>query len=174
MSMHSSNTRGPSRRTGALLVTWLAALLLGVAAPRAQCVDPSELPDPALQERYRALTHELRCMQCQNQSIADSPVGLAGDLRRQVRELLVAGKTDDEVRDYMRERYGAFILFRPEFSWRTAWLWLAPGLLLALGGAVAWRVLRTGAARVADDSDELGPEESPRAGAVAPAERGQS
>ncbi len=131
-------------------------LVLGLlCCALAHAVDPIELPDPALQERYRALSHELRCMQCQNQSIADSPVSLAGDLRRQVRELLVAGKSDDEVRDYMRERYGAFILFRPAFSWQTAWLWLAPGLLLVLGGIVAWRVLRAGAARVATDPEPL-------------------
>ena len=72
-------------------------------------------------------------MQCQNESIADSPVELAADLRRQVRDMLLAGKSDDDVRDYMVARYGDFILFRPRFSARTAWLWLAPALLF-LGG----------------------------------------
>jgi cytochrome c-type biogenesis protein CcmH len=110
--------------------------------PLAQAIDPVELEDPVLQERYRALSHELRCMQCQNQSIADSPVGLAGDLRREVRELLLQGKTDDEVREHLRARYGDFILFRPDFNARTAWLWLAPGLMLILGLVVAWRVIR--------------------------------
>ena len=133
-------------RTSGAAVLRHAALLLclvfGVVGT-ARAVDPLELQDPALQARYRDLSHELRCMQCQNQSIADSPVGLAGDLRRQVRELLVAGKSDVEIRDYMKERYGAFILFRPEFSLRTAWLWLAPGILLLIGVAVAWRVIRS-------------------------------
>ncbi len=85
------------------------------------------MPTPALQERYLALTHELRCMQCQNESIADSPVDLAADLRRQVHDMLLAGKTDDDVRNYMVARYSEFILFRPRMAWRTAWLWLAPG-----------------------------------------------
>ena len=96
----------------------------------ALAIDTTRLPDPALQARYEALTHELRCMQCQNQSIADSPVGLAADLRREVAEQLTAGRTDDEVRDYMAARYGDFILFRPRMSARTAWLWSLPGLLL--------------------------------------------
>jgi cytochrome c-type biogenesis protein CcmH len=90
-------------------------------------------------------------MQCQNQSIADSPVGLAGDLRREVRELLLQGKTDDEVREHLRARYGDFILFRPDFNARTAWLWLAPGLMLILGLVVAWRVIRRRAAMLPMD-----------------------
>jgi cytochrome c-type biogenesis protein CcmH len=85
----------------------LVALLL---ANSALAIDPVELSDPELQQRYRDLTHELRCMQCQNQSIADSPVGLAGDLRREVRELLESGKTDAQIREHLRSRYGDFIL----------------------------------------------------------------
>jgi cytochrome c-type biogenesis protein CcmH len=142
--------RGISR----LLCAALAVLL--VSGP-AHAVDPIELADPALQERYRALSHELRCMQCQNQSIADSPVGLAGDLRREVRELLVAGKTDAEVRSFMQERYGDFILFRPALTARTAWLWAAPVVLLALGLFVAVRVIRKRAAVV--DEDDVVPGE---------------
>ena len=142
--------RGISR----LLCAALAVLL--VSGP-AHAVDPIELADPALQERYRALSHELRCMQCQNQSIADSPVGLAGDLRREVRELLVAGKTDAEVRSFMQERYGDFILFRPAFTARTAWWWAAPVVLLALGLFVAVRVIRKRASVV--DEDDVVPGE---------------
>ncbi|MFO1427620.1 MAG: cytochrome c-type biogenesis protein [Steroidobacteraceae bacterium] len=130
----------------------LAVLLLALAAPAARAIDPIEIPDPALQQRYFDLTHELRCMQCQNQSIADSPVSLAGDLRREVRELLVAGKSDQEIRDYMRARYGDFILFRPQYSLRNAWLWLAPLVLLLVGVVVAWRVVRRAGARISDDS----------------------
>jgi cytochrome c-type biogenesis protein CcmH len=122
-----------------------------LSVPLAQAIDPVELEDPVLQERYRALSYELRCMQCQNQSIADSPVGLAGDLRREVRELLLQGKTDDEVREHLRARYGDFILFRPDVNARTAWLWLAPGLMLILGLVVAWRVIRRRAAMLPMD-----------------------
>jgi len=132
----------------------LLALMLLFAAGIARAVDPIELEDPLLQQRYRALSHELRCMQCQNQSIADSPVGLAGDLRREVRELLVAGKSDDEIRTWMRNRYGDFILFRPVFSARTAWLWLAPGVLLVLGLGIAVRVIRQRAAVAAGGRDD--------------------
>jgi len=123
-------------------ISLLMLAILMIASPRALAIDPVELEQPALQERYRDLTHELRCMQCQNQSIADSPVGLAGDLRREVRELLLAGKTDAEIRDHMRERYGDFILFRPQFSARNAWLWLTPLLLLLIGIVAALRVIR--------------------------------
>lgn len=129
----------------AVLVLWLATV------PTAAAIDPVELPDPVLQERYRALTHELRCMQCQNQSIADSPVGLAGDLRREVRELLLAGKTDAEVREHLASRYGDFILFRPRFTAETAWLWITPAALLLLGLFVAVRIIRNRAAMVAID-----------------------
>jgi cytochrome c-type biogenesis protein CcmH len=135
-------------RAGVLAV----ALLL--AAGVASAVDPVELEDPALQARYRELSHELRCMQCQNQSIADSPVGLAGDLRREVRELLVAGKSDDEIRSWMRERYGDFILFRPVFAARTAWLWLAPAVLLVVGLGIAVRVIRQRASMAASSGDD--------------------
>ena len=94
------------------------ALLLCVllASAKSHAVDTTQMPTPALQERYLGLTHELRCMQCQNEAIADSPVSLAADLRRQVAEMLIAGKSDDDVRNYMVARYGDFILFRPRVS----------------------------------------------------------
>ena len=90
-------------------------------------------------------------MQCQNQSIADSPVGLAGDLRREVRELLESGSSDAEIREYMRARYGDFILFRPQFSARNAWLWITPILLLLVGLGVALRIIRQRAALAPND-----------------------
>ena len=137
----------------------LLLLVGGLYAGSALAIDITQLPDPALQARYEALTHELRCMQCQNQSIADSPVGLAADLRREVAEQLTAGRTDDEVREYMAARYGDFILFRPRMSARTAWLWSLPGLLLIGGAVVAWRVVRRRSAMAANDpafdSDDL-------------------
>ncbi|HVO48554.1 MAG TPA: cytochrome c-type biogenesis protein [Steroidobacteraceae bacterium] len=135
---------------------WLALIacaLLGAAA--AWAIDPTELPDPKLQARYLALTHELRCMQCQNQSIADSPVGLASDLRREVRDMLVAGKSDEDVRNFMVARYGEFILFRPRFSARNAWLWFGPVVLLALGCFVAIRILRQRAALLPQDTEPV-------------------
>jgi cytochrome c-type biogenesis protein CcmH len=129
------------RRLGArtlLLSAWLSL----AATYSAWAVDPTELPDPKLQARYVALTHELRCMQCQNEALADSPVDLAADLRREVRDQLLAGKSDDDIRAWMSARYGDFILFRPRYSLRNAWLWGAPAILLLIGALVCWRVVR--------------------------------
>jgi cytochrome c-type biogenesis protein CcmH len=123
--------------------TALLALALLLSAPLALAVDSSPpLPDPAMQQRYLALTHELRCMQCQNESLADSPVGLASDLRRDVRELMLAGQSDEQIRDHMVARYGEFILFRPRMNWRNAWLWSTPAVLMLIGVGIGVRVLR--------------------------------
>jgi cytochrome c-type biogenesis protein CcmH len=126
-----------------------------LASNTSHAVDTTQMPTPALQERYLGLTHELRCMQCQNEAIADSPVSLAADLRRQVAEMLLAGKSDDDVRDYMVARYGDFILFRPRVSSRTIWLWSAPGILLLIGAAIAVRVTRQRAALVDQDKEPV-------------------
>jgi cytochrome c-type biogenesis protein CcmH len=132
-------------------LTVIAALL----ATAAWAVDPTQMPTPELQERYQSLTHELRCMQCQNESIADSPVDLAADLRRQVRDMLLAGKTDDDVRNYMVSRYTEFILFRPRKNWKTAWLWITPGALLVIGALVAVRIIKQRSSLVAQDNEPL-------------------
>jgi cytochrome c-type biogenesis protein CcmH len=136
------------------------ALGLTLFALGAGALDTNVLPDPALQTRYVRLTHELRCMQCQNESIADSPVDLAADLRNQVREQLLAGRSDDEIRSWMAARYGDFILFRPRYTWRNAWLWGAPAVLLLLGATVCWRILRNRTQLLASDQDPV--EEDPR------------
>ena len=131
------------------------AMAVLLAAATAVALDTTQMPDAALQARYIALTHELRCMQCQNESIADSPVDLAADLRTQVREQLLAGRSDAQIRDWMAARYGDFILFRPRYSWRNAWLWAAPVVLLALGAGISWRIVRTRTRLVADDHEPL-------------------
>ena len=132
-----------------------AALVLAVGASNVEAVDPTQMPTPELQQRYLALTHELRCMQCQNESIADSPVDLAADLRRQVHDMLLAGKSDDDVRDYMVARYSEFILFRPRMNWRNAWLWLTPGVLIVIGVIVAVRIIKQRASLVDADNEPL-------------------
>ena len=97
-------------------------------------VQPDEiLPDPTLETRARGLSHELRCMVCQNQSIDDSDAPLARDLRLLVRERLKAGDSDAQVLDYLVARYGEFVLLKPRFELRTALLWLAPVGLLGVG-----------------------------------------
>ena len=87
-----------------------------------------------MQSRFERITKELRCLVCQNESIADSNVELAGDLRRQVREMLVAGKSDDAIFDFMTDRYGEFVRFSPPLEPKTPLIWGAPFIMLLLGG----------------------------------------
>lgn len=114
------------------------------------------LADPQQQQRYLALINELRCMQCQNETLADSNVGLAADLRLEVHDLIRAGKSDEQIRNYLVARYGEFILFRPRMSLRNLWLWAAPGILLLAGLVIAIRVLRQRARLPITDDDPPG------------------
>ena len=125
---------------------WLRALIfaltLAQAAP-AFAVQPDEvLGDPALEARARALSKELRCMVCQNQSIDDSDAPLARDLRILVRERLKEGDSDADVIRFLTGRYGDFVLLRPPFNWRTFLLWFGPLLLLVAGVASVIRAAR--------------------------------
>lgn len=123
---------------------WLALLLLGViAVAGAQDATVEGFEDPALEARYRELIHTIRCMQCQNQSIAESPSVIAADLRREVRTMMAEGRSNGEIRDYLASRYGDFINFLPPWRPSTWLLWTAPALLM-LGGALIFAcVLRT-------------------------------
>jgi cytochrome c-type biogenesis protein CcmH len=119
----------------------LAFCLAG--APAAQAVQPDEiLADAAMEARARAISAELRCMVCQNQSIDDSDAGLARDLRLLVRARLKAGDSDAAVFDYLHARYGDFILLKPPFNAGTALLWALPALALLAGGAAIARGAR--------------------------------
>jgi cytochrome c-type biogenesis protein CcmH len=93
--------------------------------------------DPVQQERYQRIIHQLRCLQCRSESIADSNVSLAADLRRQVREMMTAGKTDQEIFQHMVDRYGDYVLYKPPLAARTWLLWGGPILLLIGGAAIA-------------------------------------
>ena len=116
--------------------------LLSVTPVRAVQVDEI-LPDPALETRARALSHELRCMVCQNQSIDDSEAPLGRDLRLLVRERLKAGDSDGQILDFLVARYGEFVLLKPRLSWHTAILWGAPLTILIVGFfAIGFSVLR--------------------------------
>lgn len=112
----------------------LIALLLAVPVFAAD----GALPDPALEQRVRALAEELRCLVCQNQTLADSNADLAVDLRREIREKMRAGMSDKAVTDYLVTRYGDFVLYRPPFKPTTLLLWLGPFLLLVAGTAVLY------------------------------------
>jgi len=118
----------------------VAFLLLPLAA---HAVTPGEmLADPALEARARAITQELRCLVCQNQSIDDSDASLAKDLRVLVREKLKEGMSDVEVREYVHSRYGDFVLLRPPMKPGTLLLWSAPLIALLAGAAAVWMVAR--------------------------------
>jgi cytochrome c-type biogenesis protein CcmH len=104
--------------------------------------DHRELENPALQARFERITKELRCLVCQNESIADSNADLANDLRRQVREMLIADKSDDAIFKYMTDRYGEFVRFAPPLTAKTALIWGAPFFMLLLGATIIYRVVR--------------------------------
>lgn len=127
------------------------ALMLAVSAlsafaepePQAAALDAhGQLTNPALQARFESIAKELRCLQCQNETIADSNADLARDLRRQVREMLIAGSSDDAIFKFMTDRYGEFVRFAPPLTAKTALIWGAPFFMLLLGGLIIYRVVR--------------------------------
>jgi cytochrome c-type biogenesis protein CcmH len=133
----------------------LTVLVLLLIAPAAQAIAPSEmLRDPALEGRARDLGKELRCPKCQNQSLDDSEAGIAVDLRRIVRERLVAGDTDRQVKDYLTARYGDFVLLEPPMKSTTWILWYGPLAVILLGGVVIWRIAKRNKARLAESGDD--------------------
>lgn len=130
----------------AVAVNMVAVILLGfslLAAVPAHAVDVNgQLENPALQSRFESIAKELRCLVCQNESIADSNAELAVDLRRQVREMLEAGKSDDDIFTYMTDRYGDFVRFAPPLGPKTYLIWGAPFIALLIGIAVIVRIVR--------------------------------
>ena len=119
-------------RRAALLLVLLAVL---AAARPAVAIEPGEaLADPALEARARAISREIRCLVCQNENIDESGADLARDLRRLVRERLVAGDGDQAVRDFLVARYGDYVLLRPPLKPTTWLLWFAPPVILLMGG----------------------------------------
>ena len=130
-------------------------LLIALSAMPAAAVQPDEvLPNPTLEMRARALSKELRCMVCQNQSIDDSDAPLARDLRLLVRERIAAGDADHQVIDFLVTRYGEFVLLKPRFTSRTALLWLMPALLLAIGGLALFLIARRYRSRTTPAADQ--------------------
>ncbi len=115
--------------------------------------------DPELQARYEVIIDEVRCVKCQNQTIRDSNALIANDLRREIRRLLTEGYSDSEVYDFLVQRYGEFVLYRPRMHGVSLLLWLAPGVFLLFGGIVVYRVLRKRMSMPIDldDDRESGP-----------------
>jgi cytochrome c-type biogenesis protein CcmH len=132
----------------ALLAAVLAAAMSAQAAIEAYRFD-----DPALEARYKSLIDELRCLVCQNQNLADSNAELAQDLRRKTYEMLVAGRSDDEILDFMVQRYGDFVLYRPPLRPATVLLWIGPFVILAVGLGVLARVVSRRRAAEATSAD---------------------
>jgi cytochrome c-type biogenesis protein CcmH len=126
-------------------------------------VQPDEvMPDPAKESRARALSRELRCMVCQNQSIDDSDAPLARDLRLLVRERVAAGDSDNQVLDFLVARYGQFVLLKPRLSGQTLLLWFVPPLVLLGGGAALWFAMRRRRSDSAETITPLSPSEQAR------------
>ena len=148
-----------------LYVTMLAVSLLAPTVSRA--VQPDEmLPDPVLEARARALSKELRCMVCQNESIDDSDAPLAHDLRVLVRERLKAGDTDQQVQDFLVARYGEFVLLKPPLSWHTVALWGLPPAALLIGGFIIVFDLRRRRKRIPAAEERLSSSEEARVAAL--------
>lgn len=117
-----------------LLILLAMPVWAGEAAPLAA--------DPAIEKRLRNLAEELRCVVCQNESLADSPAELAQDMRRGIREQMAAGMSDQQVLDYLTTRYGDFVLLRPQFKPATYLLWLGPPLFLGFGVLLGYLTLK--------------------------------
>lgn len=133
------------RRSEVRVVVLMLALLLPVFALAQAVSDPTPLQyrDAAEEARFHALAAELRCVQCQNQSLADSNAQIAHDLRREVLTLMQQGRSDAEIKQFLVERYGEFVLYRPAMDARNSLLWFGPLAVLLIGaGTLVWVVRR--------------------------------
>ena len=124
-----------------LLALLLLSLLTSVASAQVQ-IDDQPSDDPVIEQRLAKLSHELRCLQCQNQTLADSPAGIAADLRREIRTQMKAGKSDQEIVAFLTQRYGDFILYKPRVTPATYLLWFGPFVILIAGLAVLFYYIK--------------------------------
>ncbi|HMX10216.1 MAG TPA: cytochrome c-type biogenesis protein CcmH [Burkholderiaceae bacterium] len=151
----------------ALIAAWLALGALLLAGSLAQAKEAAPLAeDPVIEQRMLAISEELRCLVCQNESLAGSRADLAQDLRRELRELLKAGKTDQEVKDFLVSRYGDFVLYRPQVKPSTYLLWAGPFVLLVAGLFGLIRFLRRRAGEATTSEAPLTEAERQRAEAL--------
>jgi len=119
--------------------------------------------DPEIKERFKHLASELRCLKCQNQTIWDSKAGLADDLRKQIRTQIYAGKSDDEIVDYMVDRYGDFVRYKPVIDSKNIFLWVGPFIFLIVGGLLLVRYIKIRRIQTEQDNDQLSEEDKVRA-----------
>jgi cytochrome c-type biogenesis protein CcmH len=135
------------------LVALLMALAAFVPVHAKEAVPMAD--DPVTEQRLLVISEEMRCLVCQNESLAGSRSELANDLRAQIREQIRQGKTDEQIREYMVSRYGDFVLYRPPMKASTVLLWVGPFLILAGAVAVLFHHLRANAKRTSDDDEAL-------------------
>lgn len=124
------------------ILTRLCLLMACLWLVPAWAIDPLPFESPAQEARFQALTADLRCVLCQNQSLADSNAPIAQDLRKQVFEQMQAGQSDEEIKAYLVDRYGDFVLYDPPFNTQNALLWLLPGLIVLFGTWMLWRHIK--------------------------------
>lgn len=155
-----------------MTAAWAVLLFCAYGLAFAQQQAAPRVADPVLEARVMLIAEELRCLVCQNETIADSRADLAVDLRRQVREQIAAGRSDTEIINFMTDRYGNFVLYKPPLQATTIVLWFGPFLLLAAGVFVAWRVVR--ARRNAPAPAPLSDEQRARAAAMLAAQSNPS
>jgi len=153
-------THPPSKKAPPLLLT-AAIALLALCAHAQTITDPTPLSfqTPSEEQRFHALVSELRCVQCQNQSLADSNAQIARDLRREVLELMQQGRSDGEIKAFLVQRYGEFVLYRPPFAAHTWLLWLAPALVMIAGALVIIRIAHRRARALTESDLPLGPDD---------------
>jgi len=145
------------RLTAVLLAASLVFLANAVRADDILSMNPEDtFQTPGQLERYERLTHEFRCVVCQNQSVAESNVDLAKDLRRITRDMILAGKTDDEIKQFMTDRYGDFVLYNPPLKPVTYLLWGAPVILLLVGAIAMVTVVGRRSGQSGEDAEGMG------------------
>lgn len=143
-----------------------ACVMLSTAVMASSTYEAAISADPVAEKRLQELSKELRCLVCQNETIADSNAELAVDLRREIRGMISDGRSDREILDFMVTRYGDFVLYRPPVKTITLLLWAGPILMLLIGLAVMRSYLKRRSSRVADAGKPLSPEEAERAKAL--------
>lgn len=150
-------TRSPAALLPSMAMLLSLAISFGCAEAAESLDANGQLLDVSLQTRFETITKDLRCLVCQNESIADSNADLAMDLRRQVQEMLVAGKSDEAIFDFMTDRYGEFVRFSPPLEPKTLIIWGAPFIMLLLGGVIIFRVARQRSRMPLNDDPATGP-----------------
>jgi cytochrome c-type biogenesis protein CcmH len=136
------------------LISLVAMLFLASTAFAIDAEEPLE--DPELQARYEEIIEEIRCLKCQNATIKDSPAFLATDLRREIRRMLLEGYSNEQIFDFMVDRYGDFALYNPRASGKTLVLWIVPAAFLLLGGLLLANIVRKRMAMPIDDDPDAG------------------